>query len=151
MDGIGKEPDRGQWRSFFRQLLAKGFLKSDHAGHGGLQLGAEPLVRPLLRGEVPLALRLPAPQLERRKRGAAVAEKTPVAEADANLLKLLKDWRRQQALSQAVPPYVVFHDRTLLEISSSRPRDIESLASIGGVGKAKLSRYGDELLRLICQ
>jgi len=149
--GIGKELDRGQWRSLFRQLLAKGFLKSDPAGHGGLQLGAEPLVRPLLRGEVPLALRLPAPQLERRKRGAAVAEKTPVAEADANLLKLLKDWRRQQALSQAVPPYVVFHDRTLLEISSSRPRDIESLASIGGVGKAKLSRYGDELLRLICQ
>jgi ATP-dependent DNA helicase RecQ len=149
--GIGKELDRGQWRSLFRQLLAKGFLESDPAGHGGLQLGAEPLVRPLLRGEVPLALRLPAPRQERRKRGAAVAEKTPVAEADADLLKLLKDWRRQQAQSQAVPPYVVFHDRTLLEIASSRPKDFESLASIGGVGKAKLSRYGDELLKLICQ
>jgi ATP-dependent DNA helicase RecQ len=46
---------------------------------------------------------------------------------------------------------VVFHDRTLLEIASSRPKDFESLASIGGVGKAKLSRYGDELLKLICQ
>jgi ATP-dependent DNA helicase RecQ len=74
-----------------------------------------------------------------------------VAEADADLLKLLKNWRRQQAQSQAVPPYVVFHDRTLLEIASSRPKDFESLASIGGVGKAKLSRYGDELLKLICQ
>jgi ATP-dependent DNA helicase RecQ len=149
--GIGKELDRGQWRSLFRQLLAKGFLGIDPAGHGGLQLGAEPLVRPLLRGEVPLALRLPAPRQERRKRGAAFAEKTPVAEADANLLQLLKDWRRQQAQSQAVPPYVVFHDRTLLEIASSRPQDFESLAGISGVGKAKLSRYGDELLKLIGQ
>ena len=151
--GIGKELDRGQWRSLFRQLLAKGFLISDPAGHGGLQLGADPLVRPLLRGEESLALRLPAPRQERRqKRGAAaVAEQTPVAEADADLLKLLKDWRRQQAQSQAVPPYVVFHDRTLLEIASSRPMDLESLASISGVGKAKLSRYGDELLKLIGQ
>jgi ATP-dependent DNA helicase RecQ len=64
---------------------------------------------------------------------------------------LLKDWRRQQAQSQAVPPYVVFHDRTLLEIASSRPQDFESLAGISGVGKAKLSRYGDELLKLIGQ
>ena len=149
--GIGKELDRGQWRSLFRQLMAKGFLEIDPAGHGGIQLGAESLVRPLLRGEKTLALRLPAPRQQRRKRGAALAEQISVAEADADLLKLLKNWRRQQAQSQAVPPYVVFHDRTLLEIASSRPMDIESLASISGVGKAKLSRYGDELLKLICQ
>jgi len=146
---IGKELDRGQWRSLFRQLLAKGYLISDPAGHGGLQLGAEPLVRPLLRGEECLALRLPPPQRERRQGLAAPREPQAVAGADAELLLVLKEWRRQQAQSQAVPPYVVFHDRTLLEIASHRPKDTEALAAISGVGKAKLGKYGEELLQLI--
>ena len=72
-----------------------------------------------------------------------------MAGADAELLLVLKEWRRQQAQSQAVPPYVVFHDRTLLEIASHRPKDTEALAAISGVGKAKLGKYGEELLQLI--
>jgi ATP-dependent DNA helicase RecQ len=66
--------------------------------------------------------------------------------ADSPLLQHLKDWRRDQARHQGVPPYVVFHDRTLVEVVARRPRDLEELGQISGVGQAKLERYGPGLL-----
>ncbi|MFM8604071.1 MAG: DNA helicase RecQ, partial [Cyanobium sp.] len=69
--GIGRELDRGQWRSLFRQLVALGYLVSDSEAKGGLRFGEEALVRPLLRGEASLALRLAPPAKERRRGGAA--------------------------------------------------------------------------------
>jgi ATP-dependent DNA helicase RecQ len=73
----------------------------------------------------------------------AAAELNP---DEAPVLQALKDWRREQARQQGVPPYVVFHDRTLVEVVARRPRSLEELAGIGGVGQAKLDRYGVALL-----
>jgi ATP-dependent DNA helicase RecQ len=153
--GLGKDLDRQQWRTLFRQLTSLGYLQPDAEGHGGLRLGAQDRVRPLLRGEVPLELRLPPARAERRKErraaaptlqaGAAAAAGAP----DETLLAALKAWRRDLARAQGVPPYVVFHDRTLVEIATSRPEGLDALAAITGVGQAKLARYGAAVLGVL--
>jgi ATP-dependent DNA helicase RecQ len=157
--GIGKELDRGQWRSLFRQLTSQGYLLSDEASHGGLRLGEADRVKPLLRGEASLALRLAPPAKERRRGGAAGGSGSGSGGApgpgalpenvDASLLAALKAWRLQQARDQAVPPYVVFHDRTLMEIAARLPADLEALSQVSGVGAAKLERYGQAVLQVL--
>jgi ATP-dependent DNA helicase RecQ len=165
--GIGKELDRGQWRSLFRQLTSQGYLVSDEESHGGLRLGEADRVKPLLRGEASLALRLAPPAKERRRGGAAGGSGSGSGSGggtgsggstgsgalpenvDASLLAALKAWRLQQAREQAVPPYVVFHDRTLLEIAARLPADLEALSQVSGVGAAKLERYGQAVLQVL--
>ena len=151
--GIGKELDRGQWRSLFRQLTSLGYLESDPQGKGGLRFGPEALVKPLLRGETTLELPWTAPARDRRGAGSAAraAARNPVelSAADEVVLQRLKLWRREQASSQGVPPYVVFHDRTLAELASRKPVDLEELARVSGVGSAKLQRYGEALLQVL--
>ena len=157
--GIGRELDRGQWRSLFRQLVALGYLVSDAETKGGLRFGAESLVRPLLRGETSLALRLAPPAKERRRgggpteagarSGGGAGTGVDLEGVDAELLAALKTWRLQQAREQAVPPYVVFHDRTLVEIARRRPGDSAALAQVSGVGTAKLERYGQAVLAVV--
>jgi ATP-dependent DNA helicase RecQ len=149
--GVGKELDRGQWRSLFRQLVSLGFLVSDPEARGGLRFGPEALVRPLLRGEVSLSLPLPPPGRDRRPAAAPApaAGVAELSEAEAALFADLKRWRLEQARQQGVPPYVVFHDRTLMEIVSRRPAGLEELATVSGVGRAKLERYGSDLLALL--
>ena len=157
--GIGRELDRGQWRSLFRQLTALGYLVSNSEAKGGLRFGEEGLVRPLLRDEASLALRLPPPAKERRRErtsdstagsGAPGGGTAGLPEGvDPELVAALKAWRLQQAREQGVPPYVVFHDRTLVEIAARRPMDSEALAQVSGVGAAKLERYGASVLAVV--
>jgi ATP-dependent DNA helicase RecQ len=147
--GIGGDLDRGQWRTLFRQLTALGYLQSDPEGHGGLRFGEQDLVRPLLRGERRLALRLPPPRRERRQRTSSAAAPAAPAAADAPLFHALREWRREQARQLGLPPYVIFHDRTLMEIAARRPSSQGELAGIGGVGQVKLERYGTAVLDLI--
>ncbi len=150
--GIGRELDRGQWRTLFRQLAARGYLVSTPDGHGGLTFGPDELVRPLLRGEGRLEMRLPPPARERRSarsEGGPGPGATSTGNADPDLLAALKAWRLEQARQQGLPPYVVFHDRTLVAIAERHPSDPEELAGITGIGRAKLARYGEAVLDLV--
>ncbi len=152
--GIGQELDKGQWRSLFRQLVARGLLESDPEARGGLRFGADELVRPLLRGESRFAVNLPPPKQEQRRQGPSGAERARAGDTELDaesqsLLAALKEWRREQARSQGVPPYVVFHDRTLIDLAGRRPADLEELAQVSGVGAAKLERYGEAVLTVI--
>ena len=151
--GIGKELDRGQWRTLFRQLVARGYLVSDSEARGGLRFGEESLVRPLLRGEVGLALRLPPPAKERRRGGGgerrAALAAPELGEENQALFEALRSWRLAQAREQGVPPYVVFHDRTLIEIAGGRPASLAELGRVAGVGQAKLERYGEAVLDVL--
>jgi ATP-dependent DNA helicase RecQ len=158
--GIGGELDRGQWRTLVRQLSGLGYLVPVPGGKGGLQFGPEELVRPLLRGEARLELPLPPPQKEQRRAragsagaggGGALAAAAAEGQVDGALVEALRGWRREQASAQGVPPYVVFHDRTLLELAKRRPASLAELGGVSGIGAAKLERYGEGLLAVLAR
>jgi ATP-dependent DNA helicase RecQ len=146
--GVGTELGKREWQSVFRQLVAQGHLAVDIEGHGGLHLSdTAPAV---LRGEVPVAFRgdmaeaLPArARKERAPSGAADAALAPAEEA---LWQALRALRLEIAREQGVPPYIIFHDTTLLDMVRRRPRDLAALALVPGVGASKLARYGDRFL-----
>jgi ATP-dependent DNA helicase RecQ len=147
--GIGADLDQAQWRSIVRQLVVVGMLSVDTAGYGALQLTEKS--RPLLRGEISLSLRkdllLPA-KTEKRKRKSASAG-LPLAAADQELWEALRGCRKRLADENNVPPYVIFHDATLLQIASEKPTSDAELLEISGVGQAKLERYGSAFLAVV--
>ncbi len=142
--GIGKEHDRANWRSIMRQLVALGFVSADVAGHGGLSLS--PKGRDFLRDKPALSLRAPR-KTKREKRAKRAA--AGLAPAEAGLFEELRRKRLELAKAQKIPPYVIFHDRTLQEMARRRPRQREEFAALPGVGEAKLARYGDAFLEAI--
>ena len=141
--GIGEGLDANQWRSVFRQLVARGYLSVDLEGFGALRL--EERCRALLRGEETIELRRDA-----RRRTAKKQTKTPLpGDIDIGLWEALRDKRRLLAEDQGVPPYVIFHDRTLQEICTRLPRNHSDFSLISGVGERKLEKYGDEFLAVV--
>jgi ATP-dependent DNA helicase RecQ len=139
--GIGAELDEPTWRSVFRQLVALGYARPDHDSYGALRLTEAS--RAVLRGERQVQMRRAA------ARKAKAARARLASGADPDLLARLKSWRLAQARSQSVPPYVVFHDATLAAIAAARPRDLDALSAIAGIGARKLERYGPALLELL--
>ncbi|NNM80201.1 MAG: ATP-dependent DNA helicase RecQ, partial [Gallionella sp.] len=142
---IGKAWDATQWSSVFRQLIASGFLTVDIAAYGGLQLTAA--ARPVLRGEQAVWLRRDV-QVAKHKRGTRSAKPTPTGVQDDGLWPALKAKRMELAREQGVPPYVIFHDSTLVEMMSLQPRTLDEMARVSGIGQAKLARYGDAFLKV---
>jgi ATP-dependent DNA helicase RecQ len=144
--GIGTEHDRNAWRSIVRQLVAQGLVGVDVAGHGGLFIS--PQGRQFLREKPPLSLRVVKKmRLGKKALRQAAAEALPTAERD--LFERLRARRFELARAQNVPPYVIFHDKTLSEMAARRPRSPSELADIPGVGEAKLARYGKAFLEVI--
>jgi ATP-dependent DNA helicase RecQ len=139
--GIGADLDERAWRSVFRQLVALGYARPDHDAHGGLRLTEAS--RPVLKGEQRVELRRQQAAAKKTRRAAS-----PALAADP-LFARLKAWRSEQARAHSVPPYVVFHDATLSAIAAARPRDLDDLASIAGIGASKLERYGPALLEVL--
>ena len=144
--GIGADLDEPAWRNVFRQLVALGYAEPDHDAFGALKL--TDASRPVLKGEQSVEMRHLQPRKGKvtKARSAAVSG---LSAADAGLLDQLKAWRLEQAREQAVPAYVILHDRTLAEIAALRPRDMDALATISGIGAKKLERYGAALLELV--
>jgi ATP-dependent DNA helicase RecQ len=145
--GVGGDLDRRTWQSVIRQLVAAGFLSVDVDGYGGLRLGAK--AGKVLRGEKrvdfrrdPRAVRKPT---EKKKKTAIALEK-PDAE---KLFEALRALRMKLARKQGVPPYVVFSDRSLIEMAVVKPRNPAELETVHGVGATKLARYGEAFLAII--
>ncbi len=140
---IGGEFAANQWRAIYRQLVARGLLAVDADGYGALKLTET--CRPYLRGEVPLHLRKDAAKSAERTRRS----KPQVAEADRQLWEALRARRKQLAEEEGVPPYVIFHDATLMDMLALRPRDRYEMAAVSGVGDRKLEAYGDAFLTVL--
>ncbi len=144
--GVGADMDNNQWRSVFRQLVARGYLSVDMERFGALRL--EEKCRALLRGEQAIQLRRDI----KSKPGAAKQTRTPLpSDIDIALWEALRDCRRELAEEQGVPPYVIFHDRTLQEMCSVLPQNLTQFGCITGVGERKLEKYGEVFLRVIAQ
>jgi ATP-dependent DNA helicase RecQ len=143
--GIGKDQPMEVWRSILRQLVSQDLIRVE-AEYGTLALGED--CRPVLRGERRVLLRRETPVKTKVKRGAAAKPASRTSGGDS-LFDALRAWRLERAKSQGVPPYVIFHDTTLLAIAEARPMREDDLARLPGVGAAKLKRYGDDILALV--
>jgi ATP-dependent DNA helicase RecQ len=145
--GVGTEFSKPEWGSVFRQLVAAGFLTVDHERYGALRLTDAAI--PVLKGGQSLRLRRMlerAPAKSVRPRGAAPAA---LSEADDGLWHRLRARRMELAKGQGLPPYVIFHDATLLEMVRQKPESLGDMARIPGVGASKLERYGAAFLEVI--
>lgn len=143
--GIGKGIDSNQWRSVFRQLVARGYMSVDLERYGALRL--EEKCRPLLRGEASIQLRRDIKQKTVRRQ-----TKTPLAsEIDVALWEALRECRRLFAEELGVPPYVIFHDSSLQEMCIMLPRDIQEFGLINGVGERKMEKYGPAFMHIIAE
>jgi ATP-dependent DNA helicase RecQ len=144
--GVGRAQDEGAWRAILRQAMGLDLLRPDPGRHGALRLTEA--ARPVLRGEAPVRLRrdlIPERGARRREEPRAILSD----EADEGLLSALKALRRELAQAQGVPAYVVFPDRTLIEMAERRPATLDAMAGITGVGAKKLEAYGRAFLAAI--
>ena len=151
--GVGAERSKNEWRSLIRQMVATGFLRIDIGGYGGI--GITEKGRELLRGdgeflyrEDTVIARTPA---KARDSGAARgnAGEPALAGEDAALLGALKTLRLKIARERGVPAYIVFPDRTLIDMVRRRPRTEAAFAEVNGVGAAKLKEFAAPFLAAI--
>jgi ATP-dependent DNA helicase RecQ len=142
--GIGKERSIAEWRSLFRQLIAQGFLFVDHERFGAVSLTEKS--RPVLRSEQTLLARKISKVEHKAKR-----KKSAVSSIHQPLMDGLKSLRKELAEQQGLPPYVIFHDATLIEMVDKRPTTERELQFISGVGTKKLTMYGAEFIKVIKQ
>jgi len=141
--GVGKAYTRPQWQAIFRQMMGHDLIRPDPERHGALRMTDTAL--PILRDQEKITLRKDS--ITSAKRRPAV--KALVSEEDAPLLSALKAKRRALAEAGNVPPYVIFNDRTLIEMAETRPTNLDGMARINGVGAKKLERYGADFLAII--
>ena len=143
--GVGSDLDNNQWRSVFRQLVARGYLSVDLERYGALRM--EEKCRPLLRGEEAIELRKDIKQQAAKR---PTKSSLPM-DIDVALWEALRECRRRLADEQGVPPYVIFHDSTLQEMCVSIPQSLTEFARLSGVGERKLDKYGSVFLSAINQ
>ncbi len=141
--GVGKEFDRRGWQAVFRQMMGHDLVRPDPERHGALRM-TDPAI-PILKGEQSINLRRDTISVTSRR----PAIKMVVSEEDMPLLSALKAKRRALAEAASVPAYVIFNDKTLIEMAERRPSNLDDMARISGVGAKKLERYGSDFLQVI--
>lgn len=145
---IGKELNKQQWRSVFRQLVARGYLGVDYERFGVLRLTEK--CRPLLRGEESIELREDLrKQTSRTKYDKKKTGHHSLDSDEHGLWEALRNLRSELAKEQDVPPYFIFHDATLMEMVMHRPGSSAQMQKISGVGERKLELYGADFLAVI--
>ncbi|WP_303981229.1 DNA helicase RecQ [Dongia mobilis] len=152
--GIGRDIDAQAWKSLARQLVSLGYLivQSDQFN----TLAVSETARPLLKGETTLTLRRATVNMGKgkklRRNGTAEATTAAaLARADVapELWDALRARRRDLATAQNLPPYVIFHDATLLEIAHRMPENLAAFLAIPGIGERKMKRYGADFLEVL--
>ncbi|MEC9476971.1 MAG: DNA helicase RecQ [Planctomycetota bacterium] len=146
--GIGTELDEKGWHSIFRQLASRGMIKIDLEGHGGISLTGRS--RGILRGEEEFSFRKDA--IARKAARTRNKRKKKLEGLDAvqsGLFERLRQHRLEISRQLEVPPYTIFHDSTLVEMSQTQPQTLDQLAMITGVGQKKLEKWGRGFLEVI--
>ncbi len=146
--GVGADRSKHEWASILRQLFAAGALATASEEHGGFALtdkGAD-----ILKGRQTVRLRSdPLTPRERKARRPAVA--SDGAGPDERILAALKRKRMELAREEGVPAFVIFADRTLIDMAERRPATLDEMMAVHGVGERKLARYGDAFLEALEQ
>lgn len=150
--GVGKDLNDKQWLSVFRQLVAAGYLNVDVAGYGGLMFTEKS--KEALRGNIPIFFRDdPALLVQSKEKGRAKVGRSRIADfgVDSELISRLKELRLKLAKEHRIPPYIIFHDSTLVEMAKAKPATLAEMREISGVGDAKLARYGEQFLTVFLE
>jgi ATP-dependent DNA helicase RecQ len=148
--GIGAELSAQAWRDLVEQLLFEGLLREDpNDGRPLVGIGDAEAVKRVFRGEQRLMIQTRAEAPAKARRARKGREALTLSPSDQPLFEALRAWRAAEAKGQHVPPYVIFHDRTLAEIASTKPGSRAALTQIGGVGEGKLARYGEGVLGVV--
>jgi ATP-dependent DNA helicase RecQ len=149
--GVGKDLDKKQWASLFRQLVAAKVVTVDVEGYGAYKLNAQSWS--VLKEGQKLFLREEAKAVGKTKQSnytkTGSSSENNAGPVDANLFEALRTLRLKLAKAQGLPPYVVFHDSALREMATRRPTTLDDFAQIPGVGEAKLKRYGSAFLEIL--
>jgi ATP-dependent DNA helicase RecQ len=140
---VGRDLSKPAWGAVFRQMMGRDLVRPDTERYGALRM--TDAARPILRGEETITLRRDT--IETATSRPVV--KMQVSEEDAPLLSALKAKRRALAEAARVPAYVIFPDRTLIEMAETKPRDLDGMARINGIGAKKLESYGAAFLAVI--
>ena len=144
---IGKETSVADWKSLIRQLIAASLLEIDFQNYGSLRL--TDTSKPILRGEKQLFLR----KETIHKTTSSSKKNEPLEDfqhpVEKEIWDALRKFRLDLAREQGVPPYVVFHDRTLRQIARDVPRTFGELGRVYGIGESRLERYGEDLLDVL--
>ena len=140
--GVGRARTKGEWQAIFRQMMGQDLVRPDPERHGALRMTEA--ARPILRGQATITLRR-----DTLRKSAGPAVRALVSDEDAPLLSALKARRRALAEAAQVPAYVIFTDRTLIEMAERRPQSLDEMARIGGIGAKKLESYGAAFLDVI--
>jgi ATP-dependent DNA helicase RecQ len=145
--GSGKHRSRTEWQPLVRQMAAVGFLKLDAGGFGGLSISEKG--EALLRGEGEFRYRKDEVKLTKKtKRADAMAAASADPQSEAMLIRL-KDLRRRLAGDRGVPAYVIFSDRSLIDMAERVPTTEHEFSEVHGVGDAKLEQFGSIFLKEI--
>lgn len=140
---VGRDLSKPAWGAVFRQMMGRDLVRPDPDRFGALRM--TDAARPILRGEAQITLRKDTID----KAMPRLAIKTQVSEEDASLLSALKAKRRALAEAAGVPAYVIFADKTLIEMAEVRPATLDAMMGITGVGAKKLESYGSAFLQII--
>ena len=141
--GVGREYSKPQWQAVFRQMMGHDLIRPDPTRHGALRMTDAAL--PILRDEAKISLRRDTIKSATRR----PAVKAMVSDEDAPLLSALKAKRRGLAEAAKLPAYIIFNDKTLIEMAEKRPANLDAMAGISGIGAKKLDSYGDAFLEVI--
>ena len=140
--GAGTEFKRSVWQGILLQMCAHDLIRPESSRFGAYRMTAS--ARPILRGES---------KIHFREDGVRQQERTParalVSEGNEALLSALKSKRRQLADARKVPAYVIFPDKTLIEMAERRPGNLDELSHVSGVGSKKLERFGPAFLEVL--
>ena len=141
--GVGKELSRVKWKAVLRQMMGNDLIRPDVERYGALRMTKKAL--PILRGEQSITLRLDT--FNSAKRNHTI--KALVSDDDAPVLSALKAKRRALAENAGVPAYIIFTDKTLVEMAQRRPLNLDEMSQINGVGTKKLEKFGTIFLAVI--
>lgn len=144
---VGADLSRDEWASAIRQLIHRGYLRQDIAEFSSLSLNDT--ARAVLSGEITVRLARPKKKVRVSKPRSSGVGSGELLDADQALFEKLRALRREIANEQGVPAYVVFADRSLMDMAGRRPKTEEQFLACHGVGLAKLERYGDVFLKVI--
>jgi ATP-dependent DNA helicase RecQ len=148
--GVGKDRSRRAWTATMRQLFAAGALAEASADRGGFKLTR--VGEDVLFGRARISLREPSERSRdqpRARRAERVARAEELDSAAAALFERLRALRLEFARTERIAAYMIFPDRTLIEIARKRPQSLLALRALHGVGEAKLARYGEAFLAAV--